>query len=333
MRREFEMRRERFPLNAPFRISRGVKTAAEVIVVRVAEDGHVGFGEAVPYARYGESVESVQAELETVAEAVRSGAGRQVAQALLAPGAARNALDCALWDLASHQAGAPVSAMLGRTPLPTIETAVTVSLDTPASMAAAARTLAGAPLLKVKVGAQDAEARIAAVRGAAPATRLIVDPNESWDLGLLARLQPALKALNVELVEQPLPAGKDAGLAGLAPLVPICADESLHVAEDLPRLAGLYQAVNIKLDKAGGLTAALELYAAARAREFQVMVGCMVCSSMGIAPALHLARDADWADIDGPMWLQADRPGGVRIENGRLIPPAPDFWGSTRSTG
>ncbi|MCC7268040.1 MAG: dipeptide epimerase [Caulobacteraceae bacterium] len=332
MDREFDVRRERFALNAPFRISRGVKTAAEVIVVQVAEGGQAGFGEAVPYARYGESLDSVEAELAAVADAVRAGATREEAQAALSPGAARNALDCALWDLAARRAGTEVSTLLGRDRLPVLETAVTVSLDAPAAMAAAARALAGAPLLKVKVAAEGVEARVAAVREAAAGARLIVDPNESWNLDLLAYLQPALQALGVELVEQPLPAGKDAGLQGLAPLVPICADESCHVAADLPRLAGLYQAVNIKLDKAGGLTAALDLYAAARAQGFRVMVGCMICSSLGIAPALHLARDADWVDLDGPIWLQADRPGGVRIENGRLFPPAAGFWGSPPPT-
>lgn len=328
MRREFEVRREVFPLRAPFRISRGVKTAAEVIVARVSEAGHAGAGEAVPYARYGESLDSVEAELEAVAEAVRSGAGREEVQALLPPGAARNALDCALWDLAAQRTRIEVSALLGHGPLPAVETAVTISLDTPPAMAATARMLSGAPLLKVKVAADGVEARVAAVREAAPGARLIVDPNESWNLDLLKGLQPSLQALNVELVEQPLPAGEDAGLRGFEPFVPICADESCHVAGDLPRLAGLYQAVNIKLDKAGGLTAALDLHAAARAQGFKVMVGCMVCSSLGIAPALHLARNADWVDLDGPMWLMADRPRGVRFANGRLTPPAPGFWGS-----
>ena len=328
MHRQFEVRRERFALKAPFRISRGVKTAAEVVVVRVTEDGRDGRGEAVPYARYGESLDSVEAELATVAEAVCAGAGREEVQTLLPPGAARNALDCALWDLAARRAGNEVSALLGRGALPALATAVTISLDSPPAMAAAARALAGAPLLKVKVGPEDVEPRIAAVRGAAPGARLIVDPNESWDIDLLARLQPALRALDVELVEQPLPAGEDAGLRGFEPLVPICADESCHTAADLPRLTGLYGAVNIKLDKTGGLTAALQLHDAARAQGFRLMVGCMVCSSLAIAPALHLAGDADWVDLDGPMWLQADRPGGVCIENGRLIPPTPGFWGS-----
>lgn len=305
-----------------------MKTAAEVIVARIGEGGLTGQGEAVPYARYGETAGSVAAQLERIADAVRNGVEGAEAQPLLPPGAARNALDCALWDLAARRAGVAVSALLGRSPPPSLETAVTISLDAPPAMAAAARALAGAPLLKVKVGAEDVQARVAAVREAAPDARLIVDPNESWDLGLLTRLQSPLEALRVELIEQPLPAGEDEALRGLDARVPICADESCHTADDLARLAGLYQAVNIKLDKTGGLTGALDLYAAARARGFRVMVGCMVCSSLGVAPALHLARDADWVDLDGPVWLKADRPGGVNIEAGRLTPPAPGFWGS-----
>lgn len=327
MVRNFQVGREHWPLSAPFRISRGVKVAADVVVARVEEGGVVGRGEAVPYARYGETLDSVEEQLNAMARDIEAGATALDVQTFLPPGAARNALDCALWDLAARRAGTDVATLLGRPPLPVITTAVTLSLDTPHAMAQAALALAPAPLLKLKVNALNVEACVAAVRRAAPAARLIVDPNESWNIGLLTALQPVLRDLAVELVEQPLPVEDDEALRTLTPLVAICADESCHVAADLARLAGLYQAVNIKLDKTGGLTEALRLYAAARAAGFRIMVGCMVCSSLGVAPALHIARDADVVDLDGPIWLKQDHPGGVRIEAGRLTPPEPGFWG------
>lgn len=331
MTRTMRIAQERLPLRTPFRIARGVKDAADVVIVQLEEAGGVGHGEAVPYARYGETHDSVAAQLAAVAAQVEAGASIEDIQGLLPPGAARNALDCAAWDLAARRGAVDVAAMLRQPPPQEVVTAVTVSLDTPRAMAVAARALASAPLLKVKVDAEEVEARVSAVRAAAPNARLIVDPNESWTIDLLTRLQPMLRDLAVDLVEQPLSAGEDAGLQDIRPLVPICADESCHTTEDLDRLAGLYQVVNIKLDKTGGLTEALRLRRAARERGFGVMIGCMVCSSLAIAPALHLTQGADFIDLDGPLWLAQDREGGARISDGRLTPPDPGFWGGASS--
>lgn len=309
----FIARHESLPLTAPFRISRGVKTAAEVVVVEAEQDGVIGRGEAVPYARYGETVESVLAQ-------VRAGGE-------LPPGAARNAVDLALWDLKARLTGRSVAEMTGR-PLPDeIVTAVTISLDEPEAMHAAALAVADAPLIKVKVDAERVVERLRAVIAAAPNARLIVDPNEGWDFDLLDSLQAELNDLHIDLLEQPIPASDDAALEGYRPAIPICADEAAHVAADLEALRGRYQAVNIKLDKAGGLTEALAMLDAARALGFSVMTGCMVASSLAIAPALHIAAASDFADLDGPWWIRNDRPGGVRIEGGRLYRPARGFWG------
>jgi L-alanine-DL-glutamate epimerase-like enolase superfamily enzyme len=306
-------RHESLPLTAPFRISRGVKTAAEVVVVEAEQDGMVGRGEAVPYARYDETVESVLAQVAAGGD--------------LPAGAARNALDLALWDLRARLEGRSVAQITGR-PLPgEIVTAVTVSLDEPEAMHAAALAVADAPLIKVKLNAERSEERLRAVADAAPGARLIVDPNEGWTFAILDALQPLMAELNVALLEQPLPAGEDQALEGYQPARPICADESAHVAGDLEALRGRYQAVNIKLDKAGGLTEALVMLDRARALGFQVMTGCMVASSLAIVPALHIAGASDFADLDGPWWIKDDRPGGVRIDKGRLYRPAPGFWG------
>lgn len=311
------------PLKAPFRISRGVKTAAEVVEVIAEADGHVGRGESVPYARYGESVDSVLAQLAPALSAADPEAARDA----LPPGAARNALDLALWDLSARRTGISVAEATGL-PIPTdLVTAVTISLDTPEAMEAAARAVADAPLIKIKLSAQDPAARLRAVAAAAPNSRFIVDPNEGWTFDILRELKPLLADLPIALVEQPLPAGQDQALEGWAPPFTVCADESVHVGGDLAALRGRYQAVNLKLDKTGGLTEALALLKAARALDFQVMTGCMVASSLGVAPALHLGGASDFADLDGPWWLAVDHPGGLRVRRGRITPPAPGFWG------
>ncbi len=314
-------------LKAPFRISRGVKTAAEVVVVQVDEDGLTGRGESVPYARYGETVESVVAQLQPAVQVLRDGAAPREALALLPPGAARNALDCALWDLRAKREGLSVEALTALPVPQSLVTAVTVSLDVPEAMAAAARAVAAAPLIKVKLSAEHPAARLLAVARAAPDARLIVDPNEGWDFAILDGLKPILSDLNIALVEQPLPAGEDAALEGYDPPYVICADESVHVAEDLAALRGRYRAVNLKLDKAGGLSEALLMLEAARNHGFVLMVGCMVASSLAIAPALHLAGSCAFADLDGPWWLADDHPGGARVADGRLTRPAAGFWG------
>jgi len=324
--RTLSARSDSFPLVAPFRISRGVKTATDVVTVEIAADGHVGRGEGVPYPRYGETIESALAAVETVRGALEAGAGRAEVMALMPPSAARNAVDCALWDLEAKQAGTSVTALLGRPPVGPTPTALTVGLDTPEAMAAAARKLAGVPLVKVKVDRSDPAAQIAAVRAAAPKPKLIVDPNESWTIAEVQGLQSLLVDLRVDLLEQPLPAAEDAALEGFRSAVPIAADESAHVAADLDALMSKYQVINIKLDKTGGLTAALELAHAARTRGMGLMTGCMVCSSLGIAPALIIAADAAFTDLDGPVWLANDRAGGVTCTNGILAPPS--LWGA-----
>ena len=310
-------------LKAPFRISRGVKTAAEVVEVIAQADGRVGRGESVPYARYGESVDSVMAQL---GPALAS-QDVQVACAALPPGAARNALDLALWDLRAQRTGVSVAAATGL-PVPAdLVTAVTVSLDAPEAMGEAARAVADAPLIKIKLSAEDPAARLRAVAAAAPNSRFIVDPNEGWTFAILRDLKPLLADLPVALVEQPLPAGEDQALEGWDPPFTVCADESVHVGGDLAALRGRYQAVNLKLDKTGGLTEAVTMLKAARALGFQVMTGCMVASSLGVAPALHLGGASDFADLDGPWWLAVDHPGGLRVERGRITPPKLGFWG------
>lgn len=317
----------RYPLKAPFRISRGVKTAAETVVVEAWLDGHVGRGESVPYARYDETVEGVLAQLKPALTALEREGDEGAALALLAPGAARNALDCALWDLRAKRTGVGVAEATGLPIPPALVTAVTISLDAPEAMGAAAMAVADAPLIKIKLSAEDPAARLRAVAAAAPDSRFIVDPNEGWTFEILHGLRALLADLPIALVEQPLPADADQALDGYDPPYVICADESVHVGHDLAALRGRYGAVNLKLDKTGGLSEAVRMLEQARALGFQVMTGCMVASSLGVAPALHLGGGSDFADLDGPWWLAADHPGGLRVERGVITPPRPGFWG------
>ncbi|MBC7768177.1 MAG: dipeptide epimerase [Phycisphaerales bacterium] len=330
MLRRLNARTERWPLSRPFRISRGVKTAADVVVVELRDGGHIGRGESVPYARYGESVDSVLAQIASISSAMESGLTRADLQPALSAGAARNAVDCALWDLEAQQSGRSVAELAG---LPTpgeIITAVTVSLDAPVRMAEAAGAMSASPLIKVKVDANDPLAIVEAVRNAAPGARLIVDPNESWTPQLLIELLPRLAALRVDLIEQPIPAAEDAALENLRSPVPICADESAHTSADLDRVARLYQAVNIKLDKTGGFTEALAMRQRARELGLTVMVGCMVSTSLGVAPALLFADGAAFVDLDGPWWLAQDREHGMIFRDGRMTAPR-GGWGERRA--
>jgi len=328
MHRTLDARHDRFVLSHPFRISRGVKTLADVITVTVREGGATGRGEGVPYQRYGEDIESALAAVEAVREAVEAGADRCRLLSILPAGAARNAIDCALWELEAQRSGRSVASIIGAPPPERMISALTIVIDAPDAMELAARRVADAPLLKVKVDSNDPAAQVRAVRRGAPSATLIVDPNESWDQALVEAMQPVLIEAAVALLEQPLPAEADEWLENFEPAVPICADEAIHVAADLPAVARRYQAINIKLDKTGGLTAALELVRAARASGLGVMTGCMVSSSLSIAPALHIARLSDFADLDGPLWLREDRPGGVTNEDGILVPPKAGFWGT-----
>ncbi|HEX4267089.1 MAG TPA: N-acetyl-D-Glu racemase DgcA [Steroidobacteraceae bacterium] len=327
MLRALNIRHRTFPLRSPFRISRGVKLAADVVTVELEQGNCVGRGESVPYSRYGESVASVMDAIEMLRDLVCAGIGRDELQTRLPAGAARNALDAALWDLESQLTHVPVWKQLARPPHSPLVTALTIGIDAPEEMAKAASLIADARLIKIKVDADDPVARIEAVRRAAPSARLIVDPNESWTIDILRQVQPALERASVSLLEQPLPADADHALLGFSSRIPLCADEACHTTSNLRSLLDRYQAVNIKLDKSGGLTEAWRLLRDARARGLSVMVGCMICSSLGIAPALELAREADFVDLDGPLWLSDDHPDGVTLRDGLLMPPSPVFWG------
>jgi len=325
---ELSVRTERWPLAGAFTISRGSKTEAVVVVAQLSDGTHRGRGEAVPYARYGESPDSVVAAIEAMRSALRRGLSRTALQDAMPPGAARNALDCAYWDISAKAAGRRVYDLAGLAAPKSLLTAYTISLAAPAAMAAAAERAASRPLLKVKLGADAGDAeRIAAVRRAAPRAELIVDANEGWRPNNLQQNLAACAAAGVTLIEQPLPEGDDAALAQIERAIPVCADESVHDRASLEALAGKYDAVNIKLDKAGGLTEALALVAEAERRGFAVMVGCMVATSLAMAPAMLVAQRARVVDLDGPLLLANDRPDGLRYEGSLAYPPEPALWG------
>ena len=327
MSRVLSVAEERFPIAGAFTISRGTKTEAVVVICSITQSGRTGRGECVPYARYGETPKSVRAQIAAVAEAVANGAGRQQLLSLMKPGAARNAVDCALWDLEAKLGGESVAGQVCAEPPVPLETAFTLSLGSPEAMAAQARDNAARPLLKVKIGGEGDIARIRAVVEAAPDSRIILDANEAWTEQNLRENLAAAAELGVALVEQPLPAGADAMLAEIDHAVPICADESVHGADDLARLAGLYDAVNIKLDKTGGLTAALAMRGQARQLGLSVMVGCMVGTSLAMAPAVLLAQGADFVDLDGPLLLAGDRTPALTYRGSLVLPPEPALWG------
>lgn len=322
-----------WPLASAFVISRGSKTAAEVVVVEAAFEGHTGRGEAVPYARYGETVAGVLAAIERTGRTLDKwgihppGEVRRHLQLLLPAGAARNAIDCALWDLAAKCAGRSVAALAGLPPPSSCLTAYTLSLDIPEAMAARARGVAHLPLLKLKLGGEGDDARLRAVRAARPDARIVADANEAWTAAMLPELLAVAIETGVELIEQPLPAGADAILERRPRGVAICADESLHTRADLAVIAQRYDAINIKLDKTGGLTEALALSAQARALGLRIMAGCMVATSLAMAPALLIAQDAEWVDLDGPLLLARDREPGLVIRDGIIAPPNLALWG------
>ncbi len=327
MTRQIQAKEETWPLARSFRIARGARTEARVVLVRLREGDHRGLGEACPYSRYGESTASVLEQISSVAAEIEAGAGRDVLQGLLPAGAARNAIDCALWDLEAKQARRSVAALAGLGHAGEVITARTIVIDTPEAMRADAAKLADAPLLKIKLDAEQVLERLTAVREAAPAAQIIVDANESWNTGLLASLMQPLAALGVALLEQPLPAGEDEALREMPHPVPLCADESCHALADLERLAGLYDFVNIKLDKTGGLTGALALARAAGEQGMGIMLGCMVSTSLAMAPAALLAEFAEFVDLDGAWWLKEDRPNPVRYAHGKMLLPEDGLWG------
>lgn len=327
MTRRLTVRDERWPLASAFVIARGAKTEAHVLVAEIAQDGVIGRGEAVPYARYGESMESELARAESLRDALEAGADRAALQALAPAGAARNALDCALWDLEAKLSGVPAWRAAGRVRLDPVKTCYTISLDTPEAMAQAARASARRPYLKLKIGGAGDLDRVEAVRAAAPKTRLIVDANEGLSFDELVRLAPEFARLDIKMIEQPLRAGEDEALVGYRSPVILCADESLHTRADLAACAQRYGAVNIKLDKAGGLTEALAVVAQARSLGLEIMAGCMVATSLSMAPAMIIAQGAEVADLDGPLLLAKDREPGLRYDGSLIFPPAPELWG------
>ena len=321
------VRTESWPIAGAFSISRGAKTEAQVVVAELNDGRHKGRGECVPYARYDETAARVMAAIGALGNTLALGFDRGRLQQAMPAGAARNALDCAFWDLEAKRAGQPVHA-LARLPDPKpLTTAYTISLGAPESMAEAARAVSARTLLKIKLGAPGDPERIAAIRRAAPHAELIADANEGWTADNLAMNLAACAAAGVTLVEQPLPAGADAALSAIPHPIPICADESVHNRASLAALAGRYDAVNIKLDKTGGMTEALAMAEEAERLGFGIMVGCMVATSLAMAPAMLVAQRARVVDHDGALLLAKDRPDGLRYEGSLVYPPTPALWG------
>jgi len=327
MARQLTVTVETFQIAGTFTIARGSRTQARVVVATVRDGRHVGRGECVPYQRYNETIESVTAQIESVRPALEAGIDRHHLQRLLPAGAARNALDCALWDVDAKRLGLPAFQLAGLSRIAPVVTAFTISLGAPADMAKAAAAAAERPLLKVKLGGSGDPDRIAAVRAAAPDSELIVDANESWRRDLLRANVEACLVAGVRLIEQPLPETDDAVLREFAHPLPICADESLHDRQQLAHVRGRYEAINIKLDKAGGLTEALALSDAALDLGFQLVIGCMVATSLAMAPAMLLTPKARFVDLDGPLLLEKDRPDGLTYDGSIVYPPVPALWG------
>ncbi len=329
MSRSLTVAIERFPIAGVFTIARESRTEATVVTATIRDGAATGRGECVPYARYGETAAGVAATIEQQSAAIAAGLTRAALQDALPAGAARNALDCALWDLDAKLSGVRASLTAGLSRWPPATTAYTISLAAPAAMAGVARAAAERPILKIKLGGTDGEdiARIEAVRRAAPDATLIADANEGWSEKCLADCFAACAAAGFALVEQPLPAADDGALARIRRPLPVCADESVHDRAGLERLAGLYDAVNVKLDKAGGLTEALALADAAEARGFSLMIGCMVGTSLAMAPAMVLAPRARFVDLDGPLLLARDREPALRYDGSLVYPPSPELWG------
>ena len=327
MTRSVQIAHEVWPIRGGFTISRGSKTEASVVVVGITVGSITGRGECVPYPRNGESVDSVFALIESVIDKIENGLTAKELQRLLPPGAARNAIDCALIDLEAKLKGVPARALFDLPAANPVTTAYTISLGAPAEMAAAASRAADRPILKLKLGGPGDDARLSAVRDAAPAATLIADANEAWTDELLAPLTAACLRIDVKLIEQPLPAGRDEALRGFISPVPFCADESCHDRRSLGDLSGKYQYVNVKLDKAGGITEAAALARLARERGFGLMLGCMVGTSLAMAPIAMLAPLAQFIDLDGPLLLEKDRPNGIHYDGAILNPPGRALWG------
>jgi L-alanine-DL-glutamate epimerase-like enolase superfamily enzyme len=323
---KIEAREEIWPLDHPFRISRGSRNEAQVVVVTIGDGEPVGRGECVPIKRYNQNVTSVLAQIETIQDIDNLNPDKL--QQLLPPGAARNALDCALWDLEAKRSGKRVWELANIPILNEVVTSFTISLDTPEKMADAASTAGELPVLKLKLGGDQPDlVRVEAVRAAAPKARLLIDANESWSPRHYKSIVPELRELGVELIEQPFPADGDDMLQTLDHLIPVCADESCHTTADLPRVKNRYEAINVKLDKTGGLTEALRLCERAREDGLKLLIGCMVCTSLSIAPARLLASNVHWVDLDGPLLLARDRQHGLSYRGGKIGTPFRELWG------
>jgi L-alanine-DL-glutamate epimerase-like enolase superfamily enzyme len=318
---------ESWPIRGGFAISRGAKTTADVVLVELRDGDFAGRGECVPYAHYGESCDSVIEQIESLQPAVRQGLDREQLQTSLPPGAARNALDCALWDLQAKISRRRVWELLELPPAQPLTTAYTLSLGSPESMYKAALENTDRPLLKLKLGGDGDLERVRAVREGAPRARLIVDANEGWDVDLYQRLVPEMIPLAVEMIEQPLAADADDALRSLPRPIPVCADESCHTTESLARIVDRYDMINIKLDKTGGLSEALRLRKAAEAEGLGIMVGCMLATSLAMAPATLVAQGAAIVDLDGPLLLENDRQPGLRFDSNLVYPPSYELWG------
>lgn len=327
--RELTVEAQSWPIAGAFTISRGAKTEARVVVARVTHNGVTGQGECVPYARYGETEKDVVAAIKAQQQTLSDGVTREELQRAIPRGAARNALDCALWDLEAKLAGKPVWELAGLSAPRALTTAYTLSLAAPDEMREAAKAVAQRPLLKLKLGHGGSEdiARVEAVREGAPHAALIVDANEGWKADDVVPLAREFARLGVSLIEQPLPAKDDEALRGIESPVPLCADESAHGVEGMKRLVGLYDFINVKLDKTGGLTEALAVIRCARLRKLRVMVGCMVSTSLAMAPAILAAQQADYVDLDGPLLLAQDRDPALRYDGSLVFPPERELWG------
>lgn len=327
MTRTVDIAAEVFPLAQAFTIARGSRMEAHVLTVTIRQDGCSGRGECVPYARYGESMESVTAQIQSILPDIASGLDTAGLQSALPAGAARNAVDCALWDLKAKQEGVSVAHLWNVSPLHGIETAYTLSLDTPERMGQAAQAASGHPILKIKLGGRGDAGRIRAVHSAAPHCRIIVDANEAWTTETLVENMLVCADVGVSLIEQPLPADQDEALAHVPHPVPVCADESAHTSETVAELKSRYDFINVKLDKTGGLTEAMKLVERSKSEGFGVMIGCMVGSSLAMAPAVLPAQLATFVDLDAPMLLARDRPHALHYANSIIAPPQPELWG------
>ncbi len=319
--------RESWPLRRPFSISRGTKEKADVVVIEISDGKYHGRSECVPYLRYGETVDGVVADIEFFFDVMLESKSQSEFLTKVPPGAARNALDNAYWDYSAKSVNTRVWKLIGLSAPKNVVTAETIGVDTQENMAKEARRLKNAPLIKVKLNNKNVISSVVAVRENAPQARIIVDPNEGWSFYELEQFSPILKDLNIEMIEQPVPAKDDFCLLEYECPVDICADESCHTLADLPKLIGKYQMINIKLDKSGGISAAIELEREARAAGFKIMIGCMIGTSLSMAPATLIAHNADVVDLDGPLLLKSDREFGLNFCNGLIGLPDAKLWG------